>query len=255
MSNDKSIFMLELYKQASGQGKGTLKAYDEIYDTHGIRQLDSFYLWLLGLLKPAPGSRFLDVSCGEGVLSQFALRYNLNAHGIDQSRVAIRKASSESAATYLVGDGERLPYGDNSFDYVTNIGSLEHFVDMPAGVQEMVRVLGPQGTALILLPNTYSLFGNILSAFKFGVTYDDGQPIQRYAALNEWRQLLENNGLEVVQVIKYERERPRSWQDLRWYLARPKSFLRMLLTPAIPLNLAWCFVYICKPAQTMQTCR
>ncbi len=248
MSQDKSIFMLEMRKRPGEESGWTRQAYDEIYDTHGIRQLDSFYLWLLDLLDLAAGGRLLDVSCGEGVLTKFALERGVRPHGLDISWVAIRQASSEAQADYVVGDGERLPYADDSFDYLTNNGSLEHFENMPAGIREMARILKPEGKALVLLPNTYSLFGNILSAIKRGVTLDDGQPIQRYAALNEWRQLLENNGLRVMHVVKYEREWPRSWQDAKWYLGHPKPLIRLLLTPFIPHSLAWCFVYICQPA-------
>jgi SAM-dependent methyltransferase len=247
MRDPRSIFMLEIRKQEREEGDWARDAYNALYDQQPIRQLDSFYVWLLDLLHPGAGCRLLDVSCGVGVLTEFARRRGVRAHGLDVSWSAIRQAARESSATYVLGDGERLPYREGTFDYVTNIGSLEHFYHMDAGVREMARVLRPQGRAMILLPNTYSLFGNILTAVKRGVTLDDGQPIQRYAALNEWRQLLEGNGLRVTHVVKYERERPRFWRDIRWYVAHPKPLLRLLVTPFIPLTLAWCFVYICEP--------
>ncbi len=219
-------------------------AYEQIYAGEGIRHTDSFYRWILGLLRPGPRGRFLDIACGQGRLVQLAADLGLEAHGLDLAAQAIKKGQGEHL---IVANGQRLPYPANSFRYLTNIGSLEHYVDPAAGIREMARVLDPEGIACILLPNTFSLLGNMLSAWHEGRTADDGQPIQRYAARYEWQDLLEAGGLRVLRTYKYECEPPRSWQDLKQkYLRHPKALIRLLLTPLIPLNLANSFVYICQ---------
>jgi SAM-dependent methyltransferase len=191
----------------------------------------------------------LDVACGEAVLPRFAQQlYGVRAFGSDLSLEALHAARRDGSGDMTVANGEALPFARNSFDYVTCIGSLEHFLDMRAGVREIRRVLKPAGTALILLPNTYSIIGNVYSAFKTGLSIIDVQPLQRYAARAEWAMLLEKGGLQVVNTFKYERERPDSVVDALWYLRRPRSLLRLALTPFIPLNLASCFVYLCRPA-------
>jgi SAM-dependent methyltransferase len=220
-------------------------AYEEIYGDQGIRHSDSFYDWIFDLLKPEPGRLFLDIACGQGRLPQLAARYGLEAHGLDLSVRAI-EVGLRSEVDLLVADGQRLPYPAGRFHYLTNIGSLEHYVDPVAGAQEMARVLAPGGLACILLPNAFSLLGNVLYALHEGRTADDGQPIQRYAARFEWQDLLQSAGLRVIRTHKYECERPRSWADLARYLRRPKALARLLLTPFIPLNLANSFVYICQ---------
>ena len=117
----------------------TREEYDRIYSTRGIRQLDSFYKWILDQIRPRPGARLLDVACGEGTLSHFAEeRYAVRAHGSDLSVSALQIAAGEAAGPFAVGSGEELPYVDASFDYVTCIGSLEHFLDVRAGVRERV---------------------------------------------------------------------------------------------------------------------
>ena len=241
--------MLEIRKEeqpTSGWSKG---AYDSIYDEVGIRQLDSFYRWILRLLRPKPGRRLLDVACGEGSLLRLAALVRLEVHGLDLSEVAIRIAARETPVALLVADGEWLPYADASFDYVTSIGSLEHYLHPLQGVREMARVLAPDGLALVLLPNTFSLLHNVWAALRTGWPMDDGQPIQRYATRRQWQALLEEGGLAVERTVKYERERPTSLGDHRWYLGQPKALIRLLLTPLIPLNLASCFVYLCRRAQ------
>jgi hypothetical protein len=109
-------------------------------------------------------------------------------------------------------------------------------------------VLQPGGRAYVLLPNTFSLTYNIWIALRQGRTHVDEQPIQRYAARREWQQLLEDNGLSIMRVLKFERERPRTWADLYHHLRHPKALLRLLASPFVPLNLAHCFVFVCGKA-------
>jgi SAM-dependent methyltransferase len=219
-------------------------AYNDLHARHGLRQLDSFYRWLLHLLHPVHG-RSLLVATGEGVLPNFAQQlYGLAATGTDVSLRAAQIGNS-GAARFCVAEGERLPFTDRAFDYVTCIGSLEHFIDMCAGVSEIARVLKPDGKALVLVPNTYSILGNVYQAWKTGMSAIDPQPLQRYAARAEWALLLEENGLRVERAIKYEREAPDTFDDALWYLQHPRRLVKLALTPLIPLNLASCFVFIC----------
>ena len=220
-------------------------AYERIYEEQAIRHSDSFYRWILGMLRPRPGRRLLDIACGQGRLPQIAAHRGVEAYGMDLSTQAVR-AGQGQGAYLVVADGQCLPYPDAFFHYVTNIGSLEHYIDPEDGVREMARVLTPDGLACILLPNTFSLLGNVLHAWHTGRTSDDGQPIQRYAARYEWQDLLETHGLKVVRTHKYECEPPMSLRDLAGYLRRPKALIRLLLTPLLPLNLANSLVYICR---------
>jgi SAM-dependent methyltransferase len=241
--------MIEIRKQSHPTKSWSRAEYDAIYAGPGIRQTDSFYKWLLGLMQLTPGQRLLDVSCGEGTLVQFAARMGLTAIGLDLSVVAVRVAAGETGQPrFLVGDAQQLPFADGSFDHVSNIGSLEHYLDPGQGVLEMARVLRPGGRSCVLLPNIYSLLDNVWYAFRFGRTVQDNQPIQRYAARYEWQDLLEANGLRVERTVKYEREWPTSWADVGYYLRRPKALARLLVTPILPLNLASCFVYLCRKA-------
>lgn len=224
------------------------RAYNIIYRDSAIRHLDSFYRWILKLLHPLPGKRLLDVACGVGVLPRMAAKMGVKAYGCDFSELAIR-SGKEFTNNLVVADGERLPYPDDAFDYVTCIGSLEHYQDPVSGIREMARVLAPSGKACVLLPNTFSLLGNVLYAWHVGRTPDDGQPIQRYAARYEWQDLLEANGLTVIRTVKYEREPPASLTDAVWYLQHPKALAHLLLTPLLPLNLANSFVFLCRPGR------
>ena len=228
----------------------TRESYDYIYAREGIRQLDSFYRWILRMLKPVPGRTLLDVACGEGTLQAMARKlYNMQVCGTDLSIAALRIAAADGAGPAIVCGSETLPFADRSFDYVTCIGSLEHFLDTRLSAREMARVLRPDGVACIFVPNTYSIIGNVYAALKTGMSTVDKQPLQRYAARREWQMLLEQNGLEVVRTFKYEREPPDSLRDALWYLRHPRALVRLGLTPLIPTNWANHIGYICRPAE------
>ncbi len=222
-------------------------AYDALYSNTSLSQIESFYLWLMDQLRLPPHGRLLDVSCGAGELMRLAAQRGLCATGIDISEVVARaaKRTVTGSAQVCAAAGESLPFADASFDFVTNIGSLEHFIDPALGVREMSRVLRHNGQAFVLVPNTFSLLSNIWIAFRHGHTSVDEQPIQRYGARADWAALLEQNGLCVQRTLKYERPLPRTRADWQLYLRKPKQMLRAFAAPLVPLNLAFCFLYVC----------
>ncbi len=224
------------------------RAYDTLYEQESLAQFESFYLWLFDQLRLPKSGTLLDVSCGSGEVIRLAAQRGLRATGIDISEVVARKAQSNAPpqASVSVSNGERLPFPDGCFDFVTNIGSLEHFVEPAQGAREMARVLRPGGEAFVLLPNTFSVM-NIWIALRQGRTSADPfQPIQRYGARADWVHLLEANGLAVRHTLKYERVWPRNRADWGFYLRRPKEALHLLAVPFVPLNLAWCFLFTCE---------
>jgi SAM-dependent methyltransferase len=225
----------------------TRQAYDEIYHDSGILLRDSFYLWLVGLLKPKPRGILLDISCGQGRLLNLAQQYHLRLMGIDFAMEGVRKGITETPqADWLVGDGEKIPLADQSIDYITHIGSLEHYLHPEHGASEIARLLKSDGLACILLPNAYGLLGNIKHVWLKGDIFDDGQPLQRYATYQSWANLLQNGGLKIQKTVGYnEIERPLTKRDWQWLLTRPQKMIRLGLSGLIPLNLTNHFVFLC----------
>jgi SAM-dependent methyltransferase len=239
--------MLEIRHEKMDSVSATQEAYNLIYQNEGILQRDSFYLWILSLLNPDPGSSLLDISCGQGRLVTLAQSKSLQAIGVDFALEGILVGKVESPQSqWLVGDGENLPCSDRSVDYATHIGSLEHYLNPHKGAKEIYRVLRPGGKAAILLPNAYGLLGNIKHVMSKGEIFDDGQPIQRYGTRATWENMLTGAGLRVIKTIDYgEVELPRTFQDTLWFFSHPRKILRYVLSILIPLNLTNHFVYIC----------
>lgn len=226
----------------------TRPVYNQIYRGEAINQMDSFFLWILHLLGVISGERLLDVSTGRGQMVQLARQRGIDATGIDFSATACQIASRKTPGQVICGDGQQLPIASSSFDFVTNLGSLEHFEQMEQGVREMARILKPTGLACVTVPNTFGLLWNVNIAWQTGDVDDDGQPLQRYGTRRQWQQILENNGLDVVRIYGYEHEHafPRTKRDLKSYWLRPKRMLIMLGARFIPVNAVGQFVFICK---------
>lgn len=225
------------------------RAYDHLYVEDRLLQRDLHYLWFLDqvLRHAPPPARLLDVSCGEGDFLRFARNAGYAATGIDFALAALQKIDRRHGVGIpaLAANAQQLPFADASFDVVTNIGSLEHYFDPAEGAREMARVLRPGGTALVLLPNAYGIFGNVLHVLRHGEVFDDGQPLQRYATRGSWQRLLADHGLRTRRVLVLERPLPRTRRDLAWMLRRPHTFVRAFFGALVPPNLGDLLVFVC----------
>ncbi|MEX1018676.1 MAG: class I SAM-dependent methyltransferase, partial [Litorilinea sp.] len=160
---------------------------------------------MLDLLEVRAGQRLLDVGCGTGALLHVAAARGLDVLGVDLSPVALTHARAryELDTRLLLGSGEDLPCADAGFDYVVNLGSLEHFLDPALAVQEMARVLKPGGKAALLVPNSHHLRA-LYNVWKYGDIISDLQEYERFATRGEWERLLAANGLPVISAHKYD---------------------------------------------------
>lgn len=226
----------------------TRAAYNDIYDAVGIRHPDALWEWLLGVVDARPGMRLLDVACGEGQLVRLALRRGIEAHGVDLSEVALAKARREAPSAVLsTANGETLPYPDEAFDRVTNMGSLEHYEDPVRGAAEMARVVKTDGRVCLHVPNTFGLRWNVLYAWRHGDVHDDGQPIQRYGTRAQWTRVLEAGGLAVERVLGYDEAAPLPRTVDGWFgMVRHPSRCLGPATRFLPVDMAGIFLFVCR---------
>lgn len=99
----------------------------------------------LASLPPSP--YIVDVACGPGTLALLAAREGAIVSAIDfsTSMVANLKRRADEAglaiADVRVGDGQDLPFEENSFDGAFSMVGLMFFPDRAAGFRELLRVL------------------------------------------------------------------------------------------------------------------
>jgi ubiquinone/menaquinone biosynthesis C-methylase UbiE len=224
-----------------------IDSYNNIFEeSNRLLEMPSFYSWVLDHLNPEPQKYLLDIATGLGSLPKIAQERKLRATGIDISIRAIKKAINSGNHRFLVCDGEILPFPSASFDYVTNLGSLEHFTNPSIGIQEIFRVLKPNGKAGIFLPNSYYLLDIIRNVMREGYGPSHNQPIERFATINEWGDLIQSNGLKIIKVKRYNILFPKSKRDWNYMIKKPKRIIASIFSPFIPFNLSYSFLYICK---------
>ena len=108
------------------------------------------------------GARLLEVGCGMGTdLLQFA-RNGARCVGIDLTPRSVEITRHHfnlygAEGKFMISDGERLPFRDESFDVVYSNGVLHHTPDTAGAIREVHRVLRPGGVAKVMLYHRNSL--------------------------------------------------------------------------------------------------
>lgn len=216
--------------------------YNQHYAAKGLESMRpaAAYGVFLDLLGTRPGTCLLDVSCGSGFLLEGARSRGVEAFGVDLSEEAVRLAKRVApAARVVVGAGESLTFRDATFDYVTCLGSLEHFLDMRQGLREMVRVAKPAARFCLMVPNE-DFIGWKLLGHRGTAQQDINEHLLPLAA---WRRLFEDHGLEVVRVT------PDRWHAVRWRSTPQPGVARFVTGPVLEaawrlLPLAWQYQFV-----------
>jgi SAM-dependent methyltransferase len=128
---------------------------EESYARAGTREiLDLQHARIAAALAPTPGMRVLDLGCGVGHLLAWLGRHApARYEGLDLSIASASKARAASgAAGVSVGDAERLPFRDASYDAVVCNGSAHHLPDVPRALREIHRVLRAGGRLVLHEP-------------------------------------------------------------------------------------------------------
>lgn len=157
--------------------------YEAWYATPRGRWIaDREFALLWRLMGPLSGQRLLDVGCGTGHFSRRFARTGLRVVGTDTDSAALAFARAHGLARYVCADARRLPWPDESFDWVTAITSL-CFVDPPARALAEAWRVARRGVALGLL-NRRSLLHRQKhgrGAYR-GARWDTPEEVEAWAA-------------------------------------------------------------------------
>lgn len=102
--------------------------------------------------------RILDVGCGTGANLKMLREYGA-AEGVDISTQAVDFCRERGLTDIRLGAAEELPHANDSFDLVTALDVIEHLDDDSVGINEIRRVLRPNGRALLFVPAFMFLWG------------------------------------------------------------------------------------------------
>ena len=215
--------------------------FDGVYETRGLGYLrpPEAYPIFLQLLGASADRRLLDVACGPGLLLRAARALALRATGVDLSPVAVGMVPRVApGATALEANAEHLPFDDDSFDYITCIGSLERFLDRRAALREMARVAAP-GAKVCLMVRNARTFGWKVATEWLGRVNRRGH--QDAGTLEQWTALFAECGFEVRGVY------PDQWFWQKWrnrFFARREGAAEPVVKRLVPLTFANEFIFI-----------
>lgn len=157
--------------------KTELEYWDRIWEADPLRALPSRFdvgsRNLQRLLRRflAPNARYLEIGCAPGrLLAWVALRLGARVAGLDYSPAGIEAARRifdrlDLTADLRCEDVFSNTFTPGSFDVVASFGLIEHFDDPRPVVERHVNLVGPGGTALIVVPNYGGIYGRLQRHF------------------------------------------------------------------------------------------
>jgi len=123
----------------------------------------SIALVLQNITRGIPSRRLLD--CGGGSSPNINYMYG-DKTGMDIRPEALEYMREHSDSTFVEGSVLDIPFPESSFDTVACVEVLEHLYpdEVENAVSEIIRVLQPNGYAILATPNYSSPLWNIIEA-------------------------------------------------------------------------------------------
>ena len=180
--------MREFY-ETSETYKGLLAAHDEVYLRH--------YVELVSRYAP-PGSKVLDLGCGNGISARLLNQAAFDVVGTDISPLFLKEARSweNPRLRYQVCDVLELPFENDAFDVICSNELIEHLPDVETALTEMMRVVCKGGKIVLSGPNLCSPLIPLLDWIGL-MSGKSGRPVWGETKRQALRQFMRNSGLYV----------------------------------------------------------
>ena len=154
------------YKESSLSKKEQVtQMFDTISGNYdGLNRVISFGIdvkWrkkVLQIVKASNPKTILDIATGTGDLAILmaetkaekiiGLDISVGMLEVGKQKIATKKLSQK--IEMMVGDSEKMPFEDNTFDAITVAFGIRNFENLEKGLAEILRVLKPNGTFVIL---------------------------------------------------------------------------------------------------------
>jgi ubiquinone/menaquinone biosynthesis C-methylase UbiE len=136
------------------------KKYDQWFETPMGRLIKGYESKLIfRMLAPEPGELILDAGCGTGIFTEDIIETGARVVGLelafDMLRRAVTKCSGQTFHS-VIGDIQRLPFADASFNKAISITAIEFIQDARRAVEELFRVTKPGGCIVVATLNSLS---------------------------------------------------------------------------------------------------
>ncbi|WP_324661950.1 class I SAM-dependent methyltransferase [Haloarcula sediminis] len=138
---------------------GVRETYERI-GTHFSKTREYAWPEVESFVADAPeGGTALDIGCGNGRHAALLADAADRVVGLDASRALLSAAAERvgDRAALALGDAARLPLADDRIDLAVYVATLHHLpsaADRRASLDELARVLSPDGRALVSVWST-----------------------------------------------------------------------------------------------------
>jgi ubiquinone/menaquinone biosynthesis C-methylase UbiE len=156
------------YFQAYFSEKNSVDNWEDIYkknDIRGVsvqRRMKQTLAWFDGLQFPKD-IQILDAGCGAGLLSREVLSRGYEINAMDYSIGMLERARSlcdgdgRQGLRLAQADVEAVPFKDSTLDVVFCLGVVSYLRSIEKSLQELSRILKPNGTLIFTTLNKWSL--------------------------------------------------------------------------------------------------
>lgn len=189
--------------------------YNEFYKKRRGKHLDDFsFKWpvLRKVLPLKDGQEVLDFGCGTGKITREIEKDfpKCKFSGVDVSNIAINIAKKRfpNHKFFTIEDGYRLPFKNDTFDFIIALDVVEHVYNTEKTFSELTRVLKHRGKILISTPY-YGFIKNLLIiTFGFDQVFNPmGQHI-RFFSNKSLFSIVKSHGLKIISHGYYGRFYP-----------------------------------------------
>ena len=173
-------------------------SYSDAADPYYLEQAGERIANAHRLLELVPrGGRLLEIGCAVGFLLRAAGERGFDAVGVELSEWASGVARDDFKLDVYTGRLEDLDLESRSFDVVVLADVIEHLTEPRRTLQEIRRVLKPEGRLLLLTPDAGSVVAKVAGSRWWGLLDDH----YFYFSRKSLRRFLESEGFE-IEVLK-----------------------------------------------------
>ncbi len=154
------------YKDSQlGKKEQVTKMFDTISKNYdGLNRVISFGIdvkWrkkVVAMVKKTQPKTILDIATGTGDLAinlaetnaEKIIGLDISSGMLDIGKEKVKTNGLENTIEMVLGDSENMPFEDHSFDAITVAFGVRNFENLEKGLNEILRVLKPKGTFIIL---------------------------------------------------------------------------------------------------------
>lgn len=177
--------------------KNIANKYDERYKSG---QLSNIEILLSDIIKNHDYKEILEVGCGTGHWLQ---NLQANIFGCDLSYDMLKIAQSKNLDKLIMCDAVKLPFRENSFDFIFLVNALHQFDNKVKFIEDAFKLLKSKGCLAIFYvdPSNHDDSWYVYEYFD-GVYEKDLRRFPRWSEIVKWMNQIGFNNVSDIEVEK-----------------------------------------------------